>query len=96
MRENKYFVWDNLNFFQLQTKSNSSHKNYIFVCLHTQIIRVCFCMGTDLEKCSITTRAGRYDQKFISRYVLADLRYAVYISEFCICIKQINKVNVTM
>ncbi len=34
-------------------------------------------------------RAGRYEQKFISLF-LADLRYTVYISVFCIWIKQIK------
>ncbi len=29
-----------------------------------------------------TTRAGRYGQKFISRYFLVELRYTVYISVF--------------
>ncbi len=34
--------------------------------------------------------------QFISRYFLADLQYTVHISVFCIWIKLINKVNVTM
>ncbi len=34
-------------------------------------------------------RAGRYEQKFISQYFLADLWYTVYISVF-----GLNKVNV--
>ncbi len=38
----------------------------------------------------IYIRAGRYEQKFISRYFWADLRYTVYISVFCIWIKQIK------
>ncbi len=39
----------------------------------------------------ITVRAGRCEQKFISRYFWADLRYAVYISVFCIWIKQVKR-----
>ncbi len=35
-------------------------------------------------------RAGRYEQKFISQYFLADLQYTVYLSVFCIWIKQIK------
>ncbi len=32
--------------------------------------------------CQEYCRAGRYEQKCISRYFLADLRYTVYISVF--------------
>ncbi len=38
----------------------------------------------------LQNRAGRYEQKFISLYFLADLRYSLYISVFCIWIKQIK------
>ncbi len=40
--------------------------------------------------CSLALEPGRYEQKFISQYFWADLRYAVYISVFCIWIKPIN------
>ncbi len=33
---------------------------------------------------------------YISVFFLADLRYTVHISVFCIWIEQINKVNVTI
>ncbi len=51
--------------------------------------------GSNASWCIV--RAGRYEQKFISQYFLADLRYTVYFLRFCIWIKQkTNKVNVTI
>ncbi len=51
----------------------------------------------NITKCTfLQSRVGQYEQKFISLYFLADLRYTVHISVFCIWIKQINKVNVIM
>ncbi len=51
----------------------------------------------NIPKCTfLQSRAGQYEQKIISLYFLADLRYTVHISVICILIKHINKVNVTM
>ncbi len=51
----------------------------------------------NITKCTfLQSRAGQYEKKFISLYFLADLQYTVHISAFCIWIKQMNKVNVTM
>ncbi len=51
----------------------------------------------NIAKCMfLQSRAGKSEQKFISLYFLADLRYMALFSVFCIWIKQINKVNVTM
>ncbi len=51
----------------------------------------------NLTNCTfLQSRAGQYEQKLISLYFCPDLRYTVHISVFCILIKQINKVNVTM
>ncbi len=42
----------------------------------------------NITKCTfLQNRAGEYVQKFISLYFLADLRYTVHISVFCIWIK---------
>ncbi len=44
----------------------------------------------------LQSRDGQYEQKLIYLYFLADLQYTVHIYVFCIWIKQMNKVNVTM
>ncbi len=52
---------------------------------------MCVCVCERVCECvCVCVRAGGYEQKFISLYFLADLRYTVYISVFCIWIKQIK------
>ncbi len=47
----------------------------------------CHCQSTIVGG----ARAGWYEHKFISLYFLVDLWYALYISVFCIWIKQIKR-----
>ncbi len=55
------------------------------------------CIELNITKCTfLQSRAEQYEQKFTSWYFLTDLLYMVHISVFCIWIKQMNKVNVTM
>ncbi len=51
----------------------------------------------NITKCTfLQNKARQYEQKFIALYFCPDLRYTVHVSVFCIWIKQINKLNVTM